>query len=76
MLKNEELKDYKELNHLKEILKTITNIKKVITLNDLEIPYIKEMVISLNNYSTYLTNTIIKKRKKSSIRNKTLTIDE
>lgn len=76
MLTNEELKEYKEINHLKNILKTITNIRNIITLNDIQIPYIKELVISLNNYKTHLTNTIIKKSNKSSLKNKTLTIDD
>lgn len=76
MLTNEQVIEYKEINHLKNVLKAIININNVITLEDLKYPYIKELVINLNNYKTHLTNTINKKLKKSHLNNANLTIDD
>ena len=76
MLTNEQVIEYKEINHLKNVLKAIININNVITLEDLKHPYIKELVINLNNYKTHLTNTINKKLKKSHLNNANLTIDD
>lgn len=76
MLTNEQVIEYKEINHLKNILKAIININNIITIEDLKHPYIKELVINLNNYKTHLTNTINKKLKKSHLNNANLTIDD